>query len=191
MNPLHATFPWTRWVLALSLLFNAGFLTAFTVQWVCHRPGEDRMAAGEPCRLYSHLHLSPEQQARADRERRRLLADVGRLQQRLAVEREALMALLLSPDPDPPAIQGQLARISEAQTAVQQRVIDHYLAERRQLPPEQRQAFQSVIRTWVCPRVGGGLAGEACGIGCGDCALPETTAPPTHSAKKPISDTTQ
>jgi len=173
---------WARWLLALSLLFNLGFLTAFSVRWACSRMcGEPKAAAGN-CPLYEQLRLEPGQRARAEQERRRLMHDVRQLQARLAGDREALMGLLLSPEPDPAAIDGQLARISAAQAAVQRRVVDHFLAERRELTPAQRQAFQEVIRGWVCPRVGAGALGDACAAGCGDCgpaAVPAAKAEPS------------
>lgn len=190
MNPLR-TSSWLRWVLALSLLFNLGFLTAFSVQWVCRTYCRQAEVPGESCQLYDHLHLTSEQRARADQARQRLLTDVGHLQQRLAAERKALMTLLLAPEPDSPAIQAQLERIVQAQSAVQRRVIDHFLTERRQLPPEQREAFQNVIRTWVCPRVGGGLAGDACGTECEDCISPETPDCSDHLSEKPNPDSIQ
>lgn len=173
---------WARWLLALSLLFNLGFLTAFSVRWACSRMcGEPRTAAGN-CPLYEQLRLEPGQRARAEQERQRLMHDVRQLQAHLAGDREALMDLLLSPEPDSASIDRQLAQISEAQAAVQRRVVDHFLAERRELTPAQRQAFQEVIRGWVCPRVGAGTLGDACGAACGDCGPAAEAAPSSRKS---------
>ena len=186
MRLMETTPAWARWLLALSLLFNLGFLTAFSVRWACGRMcGEPKAAAGN-CPLYEQLRLEPGQRARAEQEKRRLMQDVRQFQSRLAGDREALMGLLLSAEPDAAAIDRQLGRISEAQAAVQRRVIDHFLAERRELTPAQRQAFQEVIRGWVCPRVGAGALGDACAAGCGDCpsaagAAPEAAPSPRKS----------
>lgn len=176
MRLMETSPAWARWLLALSLLFNLGFLTAFSVRWACSRMcGTAKSPAGN-CLLFDTLRLEPGQRARAEQEKQRLIQDVQQLQDRLSGEREALMGLLLSPEPDPAAIDRQLDRISQAQAAVQRRVVDHFLAERRELTPAQRQAFQEVIRGWVCPRVGGGTVGDACAAACGNCGseAPET-----------------
>jgi hypothetical protein len=184
MRLMESTPAWARWLLALSLLFNLGFLTAFSVRWACDRMCAQPKAAGGNCPLYEQLRLEPGQRARAEQEKRRLMQDVRQFQSRLAGDREALMGLLLSPEPDPAVIDRQLARISESQAAVQRRVVDHFLAERRELTPAQRQAFQEVIRGWVCPRVGGGTLEDACAAECGDCGpatAPESATPSRKS----------
>ena len=177
MRLTETTPVWARWLLALSLLFNLGFLTAFSVRWACSRMCGGATPAAGNCPLYEQLRLEPGQRARAEQEKKRLMQDVRQLQHRLAGEREALMGLLLSPEPDPAAIDRQLTRIADAQAAVQRRVVDHFLTERRELTPAQRQAFQEVIRGWVCPRVGGGTVGDACATGCGDCPSAAGAAP--------------
>lgn len=184
MRRMDAIPVWARWLLGLSLLFNLGFLTAFSVRWTCNRLCGEAKTPAAGCLLYDRLRLEPGQRARAEQEKMRLMQDIRQLQGRLSGERETLMGLLLSPEPDPAAIDRQLARISEAQAAVQRRVVGHFLAERRELTPAQRQAFQEVIRGWVCPRVGGGTVGDACAGACGDCgpaAAPET-APPSRKS---------
>lgn len=180
MRLMETAPAWARWLLALSLLFNLGFLTAFSVRWACSRVCGQAKSAGS-CLLFDQLRLEPGQRARAEQEKKRLMQDIRQLQGRLSSEREALMGLLMSPEPDLAAIDRQLARISGAQSAVQRRVVDHFLDERRELTPAQRQAFQEVIRGWVCPRVGGGTVEDACAAACGDCA--PATAPATSSRK--------
>jgi uncharacterized membrane protein len=191
MRLTETTPVWARWLLALSLLFNLGFLTAFSVRWACsHWRGGEKTSAGD-CPLYEQLRLEPGQRARAEQEKKRLMQDVRRLQHRLAGEREALMTLLLSPEPDSAAVDRRLARICETQAAVQRRVVDHFLAERRELSPAQRQAFQEVIRGWVCPRVGGGTIGDACAPGCGDRPPAAGPAPETAPAARKSDSTSQ
>jgi Spy/CpxP family protein refolding chaperone len=146
--------------LIISLAFNAGFGTTFGVRSYRHPGRGGGPGPGAPCQGFrDRLNLTAEQEARMNAARERLFLQVAEVRRRLAAERETLGSLLAASEPDRNAIGLQLDRITELQRQLQQHVIDHVFEEKEVLSPEQREAYNEVIRQRVCPWGGRGPEG--------------------------------
>lgn len=122
-------------VLILSLSANATVLAM-----VVHR-----RAASPEMPLLSRVELAPEQRARVMELRSGLLAFRRENHDRAAVLRGQLAELLQSDATDPGRVDENLRAISENQGGLQRRVVQHLLAVRAVLRPDQRAAFHELM----------------------------------------------
>jgi len=139
-------------LIILSVALNVGFLSVWAVHAIrghwsgasgCAHDGADERVW---CPLHRQLDVSDEQwrqlEPRMTEFRQRTQAvceEVGR-------KRRELMELLASPQPDPDAIAAKQDEVLVGQRQVQQLVIDHLLAERQVLTPEQRDRLFGLLR---------------------------------------------
>ena len=157
------------WLLVLvSLAFNVGFGTTFGVRTYRHycRAGGDGNGNARRS-LQEALNLSPEQTAQMDDARAKLLLQVDELRQQLSVEREALAELVTAGEPDSAAMATQLDSVASLRREIQRRVLEHLLEMKKLLRPEQREAFDEVIRRHIFPRNGHGHASTSGAHGSG------------------------
>lgn len=96
--------------------------------------------------LMQVLTLGSEQRARIMELRGSFLADREAARHRTSALRAELATLLTADRPDEAAIDAVIGRISASQTALQHRVVDHVLAVRGVLTPEQRPRFEELMR---------------------------------------------
>lgn len=114
--------------------------------------------------LFSRVALTPDQRARIAGLRAQLDAQRADHARRMADLRARLGAAMMHQADDRAAMDSILRRIAESQTAFQQAVVDHVLAVRGVLQPEQRPAFEAIVaqRMQVGPmQCGFGAAPEA------------------------------
>lgn len=144
------------WLLVIvSLAFNVGFGTTFGVRTYRHhgRGGEHGNSSARRS-LHEALNLSTEQTAQMDAAREKLLGQVDELRQQLGVESEALAELVTADEPDSAAMAAQLDSVASLRRQIQQRVLEHFLEVKELLRPDQREAFDEVIRRHIFPRKG-------------------------------------
>ena len=152
-------------LLIISLAFNAGFGATFgvrTYRQCCGDGGQDPTPA--LLTLRERLNLTVEQETQMQAAKDKLLLQVEEVRRELTTERETLAELLAAADPDRAAIVLQLNRIAGFQQELQQQVVEHLLEEKELLGPDQREAFNEIIRRRVCPY--GGRGPESVPGGC-------------------------
>jgi len=110
--------------------------------------------------LFSKVALDPDQRTRISELRSLLIARRDEHARNLAELRTRLAGAMMHQAEDPAAIASILRGIAEAQTGFQQAIVDHVLAVRAVLRPEQRPAFEEVVAGQM--KVGGPLQ---CGFG--------------------------
>jgi Spy/CpxP family protein refolding chaperone len=139
-------------LLVVSLAFNVGFGTTFGVR--TYQRGCVGMPLGDAGCLQGlddKLNLTAEQRAHLTASRAALLERVAQTRHELVAERDVLAGLLAQPVPDRERIDTQLDRIAALQRLAQECVIEHLLAEKDLLLPEQRRLFDEFVLRCVCP----------------------------------------
>ena len=152
--------PW--WLLIISLAFNVGFGSTYTIR--SYTPGVS--ATGNPKGIgrgtmsmvlaHEGLNLSSVQEAQIQQINENLLTKINSYRWEIGDARVTLAELLSQPELDQEAVATQLDVISAIQRDAQQLVIDHLLQEREILHPDQIDAFNKIIKNCVCPGDGTG-----------------------------------
>ena len=132
-------------LVALSAALNVAFVgtwLAHVAGCVVHRPTAPRAF---PCGLHAELDLSDAQRreiealvARFRESAREICAEAGR-------HRTELFALLAADPVDREAAEAKRGEIAECQQRMQELVLDHILAQKAVLTPEQRAEFFRVL----------------------------------------------
>lgn len=131
----------TVWAaLAASLSANAVLVTTLAV----HRPRP--APSGEPV-VFSRTAVDAEQRARILELRAAVMAKRDAHAEEISALRGQLAAAIARTPDDRPVVDSLLVRISASQAAFQRAVVDHVLAVRAVLRPDQRAAFEDVIAT--------------------------------------------
>jgi len=171
-----------RWLLAVSIVFNLCFVAAYAFGQI--RTKLCPMSQKPLTDLPADLQLPPEQQKAIREDCARVFAQVEPLQKEMATRRQNLMDLVVADQPDDEAVSAQLDAIAGLQRKAQSLVIAHILKEKSSLNPEQREAFNRMLRQRFCPKAfgGRGALGGPMGNGCagadkGD--MPPNTHPRT------------
>jgi Spy/CpxP family protein refolding chaperone len=138
-------------VLMLSLSANATVLAISLRNRVAH----------PEMPLLSKVELAPEQRARIMELRGGFLAFRQANHERASTLRGQLADLLKADPPDASRIDESLHAISENQGALQRRVVDHVLAVRAVLRPDQRPTFHDLMTEQL--RAGGPMQGACVG----------------------------
>ncbi len=99
---------------------------------------------GEPL-IFSKVQLDPGQRARISSLRTALLARREENQRGLLALRRRLAAAMTQDPEDWAAVDSTLRQIAESQARFQAAVVDHVLAVRAVLRPDQRPAFEDII----------------------------------------------
>jgi len=169
---------WIVWALGLSLAFNLAFVAAFG--FAEYRSRCRRCPPPPPAR--KALNLTPDQERSLKEGRARLEADLAPLREKMAVHCKRLSVILASPDPDRGAIRAETAVMAELQRQVQDLILEHHLAERASLPPEQRGCLSDLLREGLCSAGACGM--ESGSRTCGKTGTPTTECGP-ESPEKP------
>lgn len=147
---------WLTWALGLSLAFNLAFVAAFAFAEYRSRCG----GCKTPAPPKTALKLTPEQSKALREGRAKLEADLAPLREKMAQHCHRLSEILASPDPDRAAIREETAAMAELQRQVQEMILEHHLAERASLPPEQQGCLSGLMREGLC---GSGACGKGPG----------------------------
>lgn len=168
MTMLPTRDNWRTWALVVSLGFNVGFVTAFSVGQYRHHwgRGETEEASSLPS-LRDELNLTAEQREQMERLSRGLFEELDQLQRELGTQEEQLARMLAGPEIDQTLISSELDKIAAIQRTVQQKILLNLLEQRRLLRPEQREIFNQVIRRHINPRGNGSGNGMGRGSGQG------------------------
>jgi nickel and cobalt resistance protein CnrR len=110
--------------------------------------------------LFSRVTLDPDQRSRISELRSRLVARRDEHARNLAELRGRLATAMMHQAEDAAAIDAILRSIADAQTGFQQAVVEHVLAVRGVLRPDQRPAFEKIVAEQM--RSGGPMQ---CGFG--------------------------
>jgi ribosomal protein L29 len=110
--------------------------------------------------LFSRVTLDPDQRSRISELRSRLIANRDEHARKLAELRARLAGAMMHQAENPAAIDATLRSIAEVQTGFQQAVVEHVLAVRGVLRPDQRPAFEEIVAEQM--RTGGPMQ---CGLG--------------------------
>jgi hypothetical protein len=110
--------------------------------------------------LFSRVTLDPHQRSRISELRSRLIATRDEHPRKLAELRGRLAGAMMHQAENPAAIDAILRSIADAQTGFQQSVVEHVLAVRGVLRPDQRPAFEEIVAEQM--RTGGPMP---CGFG--------------------------
>jgi hypothetical protein len=136
--------PLWKWLLAISLSLNLGFIGA--VAFNRFGPASKTVTVPRPG-LTDRLQLDTAQRARWEQAEHGFLKDLSANWREIRVQREALVREIFSSAPDRSTIDAQQARIAALQDAQQRRVIAQLLAERELLDARQREALMHLLLT--------------------------------------------
>jgi len=134
---------------------------AFVAMWIAHaaplpmRPEEtDRDATGQTiwCPLHRELKVTDEQWLQIEPRLREFQAAVGELCEQTNTMRSEVINLIAAAEPDVEAIRTKQDEILATKRRIQRLVVDHLLAEKEVLTPEQQQQLFAMLRDRTgCP----------------------------------------
>ncbi len=134
------------------LVASAALNAAFVAVWLVHAaaPGPAEPAspddAGVWCPLHRELNVTPEQWAEIEPRLTAFQESVGRLMEEVDATRLEVIDLLAAPDPDRDAIRARQDAILATKRAIQAMVVDHLLAEKQALEPDQQARLFDLLR---------------------------------------------
>ncbi len=114
---------------------------------------------GEPL-LFSKVALDPDQRSRISGLRERLMSTRQEHARRMAALRRDLASAAVQQPAAPATVDRALRAIADTQAAYQRAVVEHFLAVRDVLRPEQRPAFEKMVVEQMS--MGGGPQHEVC-----------------------------
>ncbi len=160
----------------LLILLSVGINVAFVAAWVAHAlpsrtggPRGDRGGAGVWCPLHRQLGTSERQWQEIEPRLKQFQERSQELCGQINQLRSEMIDLVATAEPDRAAIEAKQKEILAGQGKMQAMVIEHLLAERQSLTPEQqKQLFEMIRRRAGCaghgPLMGPGQ-GDGCGMG--------------------------
>ncbi|MFW5966422.1 MAG: Spy/CpxP family protein refolding chaperone [Persicimonas sp.] len=141
------------WIRPLLIVFSVGFNIAFVSVWAVHTfgghggAGCTGDASEAACPLERELGISEAQKEELKPIQKKFRTSRGELCQTIRRHRIALLEELESADPDQEAIEAARNEIAAHQRQMQQLVIDHLLAEKEVLDPDQQREFFDRLRS--------------------------------------------
>jgi len=142
---------------------------AFIAMWIAHavpaqaRPEETGQRAPQYtiwCPLHRELGVTEEQWAQIEPRLREFQAAVGELSQQTNPMRSEVMDLIAAEKPDAEAIRAKQDEILATKRSIQGLVVDHLLAEKEVLTPEQQQRLFEMLRNRTGCAAGPPMAGR-------------------------------
>ncbi len=134
---------------------------AFVAMWIAHaapsqaRPEETGQRATQQtiwCLLHRELGVTEEQWVQIEPRLREFQAAVGELRQQTSTKRSEVIDLIATEEPDAEAIRAKQDEILATKRSIQGLVVDHLLAEKEVLTPEQQQQLFEMLRNRTgCP----------------------------------------
>lgn len=138
----------SKLVFVLSISMNLAVFAAVGIHWM--RGGCSR--CDRSC-VPGHEEVSPSLSAQQEAQFRKLRSDFHAYRdschQRMMELRRELLTELLADPPDQERIDTLLDQMSAQQAQLQERLVQHLLAERAVLRPDQRPAFEQTLRRHV------------------------------------------
>ncbi len=129
-------------VLAGLTLINLSAFGFWIYQKYRPRPARVRMIPHQPERPHLRmLHLTPEQARRFRESQRAFRWKADSISRKMRIARLTLMDELLSDQPDSSKIDSLLTQISKSQWWLEKLLVDHLLAQKEYLTPEQQVAL--------------------------------------------------
>ena len=133
------------------VLASLGLNLAFVGVWVAHAWPARAADSSQPesavwCPLHRALEVTPQQWAEIEPRLQEFQAAVGELCGRTDAMRSQVIDLIAAEKPDPDAIQAKHEEILATKRRIQRLVVEHLLAEREVLTPEQQQQLFSMLR---------------------------------------------
>jgi Spy/CpxP family protein refolding chaperone len=128
---------------------------AFVAMWIAHaaplQPGPEESGARAAeesiwCPLHRELKVTDEQWAKIEPRLRDFQASVGDLCQQTDTMRSEVIDLIAADKPDVDAIYARQDEILATKRQIQRLVVDHLLAEKEVLTPEQQQQLFTMLR---------------------------------------------
>lgn len=153
------------------LVTSAALNVAFVAIWLVHAAAPGRSVSAPPddeaiwCPLHRRLNVSPQQWAVIEPRLKAFQASVGQLCGQVDAMRMEVIDMLAGPAPDVQAIRAKQDEILATRRTIQAMVVDHLLAEKSTLTPDQQTTFFELLRQRAgCggkspPMSGGGRTG--------------------------------
>ena len=142
---------------------------AFVAMWIAHaapsqaRPEETGRRAAQHtiwCPLHRELDVTEEQWVEIEPRLREFQAAVGELHQQANPMRSEVIDLIAAEEPDAEAIRAKQDEILATKRSIQGLVVDHLLAEKEVLTPEQQQRLFEMLRNRTGCTAGPPMAGQ-------------------------------
>lgn len=152
------------YVLVASVALNAAFLAI----WLAHAASTGATASEPPdkdvwCPLHRELDVTPEQWATIEPRLIAFQKSVGQLRRRVDDMRAEVIDLLAAEPPDLDAIHAKQDDILALRRTIQAKVVDHLLAEKDILAPDQWVRFFGLLRDRAaCAVQGPPMSGGGC-----------------------------
>ena len=146
-----------RPLIVASVALNVAFVTMWIVHAVACRahPQEPEETTGQQgiwCPLHRELRVTEEQRARIEPRLQEFQAAVGELCEQTNTMRSEVIDLIAAEEPDVEAIRAKQDEILATKRRIQRLVVDHLLAEKEVLTPEQQQQLFAMLRDRTgCP----------------------------------------
>ena len=134
------------------LVTSAALNVAFVAIWLVHAAGPGRIVPAPPrdeaiwCLLHRRLNVSPQQWAVIEPRLKAFQASVGQLCGQVDAMRMEVIDMLAGPAPDLQAIRAKQDEIRATRREIQAMVVDHLLAEKSTLTPDQQTALFEMLR---------------------------------------------
>lgn len=161
----------------LLILLSVGLNVAFVVAWAAHalpaRTGRrwdgrgGRGGAGVWCPLHRELGTSEKQWQEIEPRLKQFQKRSQELCGQISQLRSEMIDLVAAAEPDRTAIEAKQKEILAGQGKMQALVIEHLLAERQSLTPEQQKQLFEMIRSRAGCAGHGPMMGSGRGDGCG------------------------
>lgn len=133
------------------VLASLGLNLAFLSVWIAH--AWPKLAMGQPqpetavwCPLHRTLQVTPRQWAQIEPQLGQFQTAVGALCSRSDAMRSEVIDLIAADEPDLDAIEAKQEEILATKRQIQRLVVEHLLAEKELLTPQQQQHLFSMLR---------------------------------------------
>jgi len=143
----------TFYLLLASLGLNLAFVGVWVARaWPARAANQPQSEPAVWCPLHRALGVTPQQWAEIEPRLREFQAAVGDLCSQTDVMRSEVIDLIAAEEPDLDAIRAKQDEILATKRKIQQLVVEHLLAEREVLTPEQQQQLFTMLRNRTgCP----------------------------------------
>jgi Spy/CpxP family protein refolding chaperone len=137
------------------IVASATLNVAFVAMWIAHAapsgalPEDDGHGGPEPvvwCPLHRELGVTQEQWSEIEPRLRAFQADAGEIRQQIDAIRMEVIDLIAAEEPDLDAIFAKQDEILATKRQMQRLVVEHLLAEKRVLTPEQQRQLFAMLR---------------------------------------------
>lgn len=151
------------------IVVSVALNVAFVAMWIAYaapsqaRPEETGQRETQQtiwCPLHRELGVTEEQWAQIEPRLRKFQAAVGELCQEVNGKRSEVIALIAAEQPDAEAIRAKQDEILATKRSIQGLVVDHLLAEKQILTPQQQQQLFEMLRNRTCYGAGPPMSGR-------------------------------